>query len=157
MRKILSFTFVGLFFFCSWTTQQEKEIKKAEWLIGTWENRTPRGNIYETWTKTGEDEFTEKSYALKGNDTFFFETVRLVQEQKEVVYIATVKNQNEGQAVRFAGRMISDKQLIFENQQHDYPQVISYRKITSDSLVAEISGTKNGQQSRQTFSMKRVN
>lgn len=148
--------FVGLTTICAWTTKQTNDIKKAEWLIGTWENKTQRGSIYETWSKTNENEFSGMSYIIKEKDTVVFENIRLVQEQDDLFYIPTVKNQNDGLPVRFSTKTISETQLVFENPQHDFPQIISYTKITADSLVAEISGTKNGQERKQTFPMKRV-
>lgn len=153
--KIL-ITVVGLAALCAWGTRQKLNITKAEWLIGTWENKTPRGSIYETWNKTSDTELTGKSYIVKEQDTIVFENIRLVQEQDGLFYIPTVKNQNGGLPVRYAAKTISKTQLVFENPQHDFPQIISYTKITSDSLVAEISGTKNGQERSQMFSMKRV-
>jgi|GEM_PF-3228321 len=51
-------------------------------------------------------------------------------------------------------KSMSETQLVFENLKHDFPQIISYTKVTSDSLVAEISGTKNGQ--KQIFPMKQM-
>ena len=154
---------VGLSILCAWTTKQTIDIKKAEWLIGTWENlpdgkagKTPKGSIYETWSKTNGNEFSGKSYIVKEKDTIVFEKIRLAQEQDGLFYIPTVKNQNNGLPVRFAAKTISKTQLVFENPQHDFPQIISYTKIGADSLVAEISGIKNGQERRQTFSMKRV-
>lgn len=140
----------------AWTTNPISDIKKAGWLIGTWENKTPKGSIYETWNETNSTEFAGRSYIVKEKDTIIFENIRLVQEQDGLFYIPTVKNQNEGLPVRFSAKTISETQLIFENLQQDFPQIISYTKITSDSLVAEISGTKNGQERRQVFSMKRV-
>jgi len=150
--------FVGLIALslCAWTTNQINDIKKAEWLIGTWENKTPKGSVYETWNKTNETEFVGKSYIIKEKDTIIFENIQLIQKQGGLFYIPTVKNQNEGLPVRFATKTISETQLVFENPKHDFPQIISYTKITSNSLVAEISGTKNGQERRQMFSMKRV-
>lgn len=148
--------FVGLTTICAWTTKQTNDIKKAEWLIGTWENKTQRGSIYETWSKTNENEFSGMSYIVKEKDTIVFENIRLVQEQDGLFYIPIVKNQNDGLPVRFSTKTISETQLVFENPQHDFPQIISYTKITADSLVAEISGTKNGQERKQTFPMKRV-
>ncbi len=138
------------------TTKQTSNIKKARWLIGTWENKTPNGSIYETWSKTNDNKFSGKSYILKEKDTVVFENIVLVQEQDGLFYIPTVKNQNDGSAVRFTTKTISETQLVFENPQHGFPQIISYTKISSDSLVAEISGTKNGQEHPQTFGMKRV-
>jgi len=149
-------TVVSLAILYAWTIKSTNDIQKAEWLIGTWENKTQRGSIYETWTKARNNEFSGKSYSIKDKDTIVFENIRLLQENKKLFYIPTVKNQNEGLPVRFAAKSISENQLVFENPQHDFPQIIAYTKINSDSLIAEISGRKNGQNRKQTFPMKRV-
>jgi hypothetical protein len=146
----------GIIMVCACAIKQTNDIKKAEWLIGTWENKTESGNIYESWTKMNEHEFSGRSYMLNEKDTVVFENIRLVQEQDELFYVPTVKNQNEGLPVRFASTTISATEIIFENSQHDFPQIISYSKMNADSLVAEISGIKNGQKQKQIFPMKRV-
>ncbi len=149
-------TVVSLAILYGWTIKQTNDIQKAKWLIGTWENKTQQGNIYETWNKLGDDELSGKSYSVKDKDTIVFENIRLVQENKKLFYIPTVKNQNDGLPVRFAAKTISENQLVFENPEHDFPQMIAYTKITSDSLIAEISGTRNGQKRKHTFPMKRM-
>lgn len=154
--KIFVAVVTSLTVLCAWTTKKTKDITKAGWLIGTWENKTPKGSIYETWSKETDNKFSGKSYNIKEKDTIVFENIQLVQEQDGLFYIPTVKNQNDSLPVRFAGKTISETQLVFENPKHDFPQIISYTKITSDSLVAEISGTKNGQERKQTFPMKRM-
>jgi hypothetical protein len=147
---------VSLIIFSAWTTKQTNDLKIAAWLIGTWENKTQKGSIYETWIKTNDKEFSGKSYIIKEKDTIVFENIRCVWEQDGLFYIPEVKNQNEGLPVRFASKTISETQLVFENPQHDFPQLISYTKMSEDSLVAEISGTKNGQVRKQIFPMKRM-
>lgn len=149
-------TAVVLMVFCSWKLQEKNTLKKAAWLIGTWENKTPKGSLYETWGKADEHSYSGKSYLVKEQDTFVFENIRLVQEEEKLFYIPTVKGQNNNLPVRFASGTISETQLVFENPQHDFPQVISYTRIGADSLVAEISGIKNGQERRQAFPMKRI-
>ena len=139
-----------------WTVQQHSKIKKAEWLVGTWVNRTQRGDIYETWSKKTSLELSGKSYLLKANDTIVLETVQLIEEANSMLYIPVVKNQNEGLPVRFTDRTVSDSVMIFQNLEHDFPQVISYTRINADSLVAEISGTRDGKERRIKFPMKRV-
>ncbi|MCY1518927.1 hypothetical protein D9M68_536620 [compost metagenome] len=141
---------------CAWTIKPTTDITKAEWLIGTWENKTMRGNIYESWVKTNDKVLTGKSYLKREKDTIVFENLQLIQEKEGLVYIPIVKNQNGGLPVRFTAKTISETQLVFENPKHDFPQVISYTKITPDSLVAEISGLRNGQPRKQTFPMKRI-
>ncbi|WP_300665856.1 DUF6265 family protein [Fluviicola sp.] len=157
MKKTIGFLFLGAILCYSWTFLQDNQIKKAEWLLGTWKNTTSRGILYETWTKNGENEFAGKSYKVKNQDTMVFERIRLVYEENQLYYIPTVGNQNNGEPVRFALKKISEKELVFENPEHDFPQVISYTKIREDSLVAEISGVRNGETKRQTFPMKKVN
>lgn len=132
------------------------DIKKAEWLIGTWENKTPKGSVYETWNRINEDEFSRKSYIVKEKDTIVFENIKILKDQDNLFYIPTVKKQNKNLPIRFKCKLFTETELIFENLQHDFPQTISYTKITKDSLVAEISGTRNGQTRKQIFPMKRV-
>lgn len=141
---------------CAWTIRQKKKIEKAEWLIGTWESKTSKGSIYETWCRANKNELSGKSYILRGKDTIVFENIQLIQENYSLFYIPTVENQNDGLPVRFATKTITETQLVFENAQHDFPQIISYTKINTDSLLAEISGTKNGKKRKQMFAMKRL-
>lgn len=157
MKKTIGFLLLGAAFCFSWTFLTNNHMEKAEWLLGTWKNTTSRGILYETWIKNGENEFVGKSYKVKNQDTMIFERIRLVTEENQLFYIPTVGNQNKGLPVRFALKKISDKELVFENPEHDFPQVISYTKIREDSLVAEISGVRNGETRRQAFPMKKVN
>ncbi|KFC19556.1 DUF6265 family protein [Chryseobacterium sp. FH1] len=153
-RNFLTASALLILFGCA--VQQNKNIQKTEWLIGTWEHKTAKGSIYETWRKTVKNELTGKSYILKNNDTIVFEEIRLVEENGKLYYIPAVKDQNGGQPVRFESRLISQKEFVFENRTHDFPQVISYQKINEDSLNAEISGLKNGKENRRKFPMKRI-
>lgn len=155
-RTTLLIASVGLIILCASATMPTNDIKKASWLIGTWENKTPKGTIYETWTKKGDSEFSGKSYILQEKDTIVFENIRLVQEQNGLFYIPVVKGQNDNLPVRFAIKIISETQLVFENQQHDFPQIISYTKTGTETLTAEISGIIKGKERKQTFLMKRA-
>ncbi|MFY7900600.1 MAG: DUF6265 family protein [Chitinophagaceae bacterium] len=157
MKHLILFATLTVIIFCSWITNQKSDIKKANWLLGTWENKSQRGNIFETWTKINNQELFGKSYMLKEKDTIVFETIQLVQEQNNVWYIPTVTNQNNNMPVKFSAKIVEDNTIVFENLQHDFPQLISYTKINADSLVAEISGIKNGMERKQKFPMKRVN
>lgn len=141
--------------FCSWNQVEQKPIGVAAWLIGTWENRTSQGSFYETWTKVNDSELSGKSYAIKEKDTVVFETIRLIAKNDSLFYIPTVKNQNSNLPVQFKQKIITNHQLVFENLKHDFPQTIAYTRIGRDSLVAVVSGTKNGQVRKQTFRMIR--
>lgn len=147
---------VGSLLIYAFTLKHAGDIEKAGWLTGTWEGSSSRGSIYETWTRAGDLGLSGKSYSIKEKDTVVFENIRLVQEPGGLYYIPTVKNQNSGLPVRFTAKVVSQTQLVFENKAHDFPQVISYTKTGENTLVAEISGTKNGQVRSQTFPMKKI-
>lgn len=155
--KIVNLSFVAAFIMlCSCATKKLQGTKRVEWLIGTWEHRTSKGTVYEVWNKVGGKELQGKSYMVKNNDTVVFETLRLVQENGILYYIPVVKDQNEGTSVYFKEKAISETHMVFENSMHDFPQFISYSKISEDSLKAEISGMKNGKQERRHFPMRRI-
>lgn len=142
---------------CSWGMPAEKHVKHAEWLIGTWVNKTNTGNVYETWDKAGDNKLSGKSYIVSRKDTMVFETIDLVQKQDSFFYIPTVKQQNGGLPIRFHATLITDNKMVFENAKHDFPQIISYTLIKPDSLMAEISGTIKGKKRTQFFAMKKMN
>ncbi len=156
MKIKLLLTAITFVVFCNWMPPQIQHINKAKWLLGAWENRTPRGSIFELWQKVNDHEFAGKSYFIKEKDTVILETIQLVQEDQELFYIPTVKNQNEGMPVRFGMKTISNESMVFENPDHDFPQIISYTRMNKDSLVAEISGRINGKERKRSFPMKRL-
>lgn len=147
---------IGLMISSAWMTKPQSDIKKAEWILGTWKNKTSKGNIFETWHKENDQAFLGKSYVIKEKDTIVFENIRLVQQENGLFYIPTVKSQNGGLPVSFAATTVTEERLVFENRQHDFPQIISYTRINADSLLAEISGMRNGQERKQTFPMKKL-
>ena len=63
---------------------------------------------------------------LVGIDTTLLESIQLYADRKDIWYVPTVADQNDGAPVAF--KMVSStKQLIvFENLQHDFPQRIVY-------------------------------
>jgi len=133
-----------------------KKIDKASWLVGTWQNNTPESRSTEIWEKENDSTYKGRSYTIAGKDTVFSETFTLEEINDSLFYVPLVKEQNEGLPIRFALTSISDKQLVFEKPEHDYPQKITYTKITDDSLVAEISGMLQGKQTAQQFPMKKT-
>ena len=134
-------------------TVEKDKIKKADWLIGNWENTSPDGILTENWEKVNDSTFSATSYFIKGKDTLHFESIILTQLGETLTYKATVKNQNDDKPVSFPSTSESDQKLVFENPKHDYPQKITYTKGTNNTLTAEISGNLNGKPSSERFVM----
>lgn len=133
-----------------------QQLVDAKWLLGIWEQKTSKGNVYETWKSNDDSSYSGKSYLLKKKDTIVLETVSLLQKNGTLFYIPTVTNQNNARPVPFKLTFSSANQLVFENPTHDFPQKITYALISSDSLIAEISGTLNNKQQIRQFPMKKI-
>ena len=146
---------------CNSQTEKKTEnttlslLNNADWLIGSWENNTPEGLLIEKWAPLNDSVLSGISYVTKGADTLFSETMKLELKGDKLLYIPTVKDQNNAMPVIFTSTSITNNEMIFENPTHDYPKKIIYRQITPDSLVAEVSAIVNGKEKKEQFSMKK--
>ncbi len=132
------------------------QLKKAESLLGAWGSTSTEGTLTETWSKMNDSVFAGHTYFVAGKDTVFSESIQLEERSQKLYYTPTVSNQNEGKAVSFALTSSSETELVFENPNHDFPQKIVYNLIGKDSLIAVISGKKNGKEAKESFPMKKI-
>jgi hypothetical protein len=157
--KIYSITFAALILSagsCKKTADTtSRQIIKAEWLIGSWENNNDMGNLSENWEKINDSVFHGTSHFIKGKDTLFSESVELTQKGADLMYSPQVKGQNNDLPVTFKMTSATANELTFENPAHDFPQKITYKRITKDSIVAEISGMQQGKPASETYPMAR--
>lgn len=131
-------------------------ISRSSWLLGTWSGGTPGRQLVEVWEKLNDSTFSGRGCMVKGTDTMLLEAVSLEERSGQLYYVPTVTGQNNGRAVRFTLTSMTDRQLVFENPLHDFPQKVMYALVTPDSLLAEISGTVNGTLTSRKFPLKRV-
>jgi len=131
-------------------------LEKAAWLIGQWQNNSNGGHGTETWEKENDSTYSATSYFVVDKDTVSSEKIKLVQSGKDVFYIPTVRDQNSEQPVKFKMTSNQNGLLVFENPNHDFPQKITYLRISEEVIKAEISGLVNGKQKAQQFPMTRV-
>ena len=132
-----------------------EKLKKLDWLVGTWEQTLPDGIVTEIWTKENDSTFSGKSYFIKEKDTIHLESIILSQKKEDLLYIPTVAGQNNDEPVTFKLTSDADNTFTFENPTHDYPQKINYKKISSDRLIATISGKQQGKQTQESYPMSK--
>lgn len=157
MQKIASLlSLLLLSIACQKNASAEKDlIKKADWIIGNWENKTNIGTLTENWKKINDSTFTAQSLFIKNKDSIHNETIILQQNGESLSYITTIKGQNDNKPIRF--ELITDSEneneLIFENIKNDYPQKISYKKTAKNSLTTQISGIQLGKPSTEKYTL----
>ncbi|MEZ7498936.1 DUF6265 family protein [Flavobacterium sp. Arc3] len=161
-KKITFLVLITIFVSCKKTDSDDSDknekdkIKTARWMQGQWENKSTDGTLTETWKKVNDSTYNGQSFFLKGKDTIHYETIVLQQIEDQLSYNANVRGQNQDKPVAFLLTETKENQLVFENPKHDYPQKISYTKVSKDSLVAEISGIQSGQPSSEKYIMIRT-
>ncbi|WP_255510522.1 DUF6265 family protein [Flavobacterium sp. GSA192] len=139
---------------CKKNNNAEKDlIKKADWLIGNWENKTNLGTLSENWEKVNDSTFKAKSLFIKDKDTIHNESIILEQKGENLSYTTTIIGQNENKPIRFQLNEDIENELIFENLKNDYPQKISYKKTSKTSLTTQISGLQSGKSSTEKYNM----
>jgi hypothetical protein len=131
-------------------------IDQSSWILGQWQNVSVEGEVYESWEKLNDSTYKGLSFFARGKDTLSKEILSLEQRGKDLFYVPTVNNQNDGKPVNFKLTSASENQLVFENPEHDFPQKITYTRITSDSIVAKISGMIENQERTEEFPMNRA-
>jgi hypothetical protein len=78
----------------------------------------------------------------------------LIQEKAGKI---TFEARPSGQlAAVFTATSAGSDSVVFTAPEHDYPQIVGYRRSGADSVVAWISGTSGGKQRRIEFSYRRV-
>lgn len=135
------------------TTAEKNLIKKADWLIGNWENKTNIGTLSENWKKVNDSTLKAKSLFIKDKDTIHKETILLQQKGENLIYTTNIKGQNDNKSIRFELNTETENELLFENIKNDYPQKISYKKTANNSLTTQISGVQFGKASAEKYTL----
>ena len=139
--------------------EKSKKVSKivvGNWLPGKWEHQSADGNLLEIWEKTNDSVFDAQSYFIKGKDTLHFETIQLKQKGENLLYVSTIRGQNNDEAQTFKLSNSTEKQLVFENPKNDYPKKIIYSNIVKDRLKILISGIQGGKPSSTSYSLKKT-
>lgn len=124
------------------------------WLAGCWERRTPSGVVEEQWSSASGGMLLGFSRTVRRDTVVEYEFVRIYSAGDTLVYAAQPSRQ--ARAEFRAIPPFEPGALVFANPSHDFPQRIIYRRVGTDSLVARIEGTRNGQPRGIDFPYRRV-
>lgn len=129
-----------LFAFNTYGQQTTPDLKKMDWLPGTW-NQTnvskPGRTSIEYWEKYNQNELRGRAVTLQGTDTLFVEKATILVKDNDIFYLADVPGNKA--PVYFKFTEFTDKGFICENPEHDFPKKISYQ-FDGKKLAAQISG-----------------
>jgi len=149
MRSLVLFALLAL---TSQAPTPASSIDDVAWLTGCWEYTSGSRSIEEHWLPPRGRTMMNAGRTVQGDKLVEFETVIIREQDGRLAYDAHPSGQ--ASAV-FVSQRIGDREIVFENLQHDFPQRVGYKR-DGDSLLAWIEGARNGQTRRIEFPYRRV-
>lgn len=119
-----------------------------EKLLGLWQSNN--GKNFERWKKNDDGTYQSDVYSINGTDTSWKEQAHIYPDNTGWIFENTVKDQNEGKAVKFKSVILTERTVQFSNPAHDFPTDINYTVPDQNTLTAFIIGP-NGKGGRDTI------
>jgi len=118
-------------------------INDLSWLAGCWEGQTKGREVTEQWMKPGGGIMLGMARTVAQGKAAEFEFTQ-IREDKDgaIYYVAKPSGQAEAS---FKLINLENKEAVFENPQHDFPQRIIYRLQPDGLLFARVEATVKGQ------------
>jgi Domain of unknown function (DUF6265) len=121
-----------------------------DWMTGAWARSDGENWADEYWTPPRAGIMIGASRSGKGEKLQFWEHMRIVREADgKLVFWAIAADQKP---VRFVATQKTAEEIVFENQEHDYPQRIRYWREGKE-LKAQISLIDGSKPVRFSFRM----
>ena len=131
----------------------DEKLNPTQWILGSWEQKTDKGIMTETWERKNDSLFVGSCYFINESDTLHTETIVLEQRADSITYSAKVIGQNNEKAISFTLTTANTNSLVFENPTHDYPQKIVYKKNKTNGLLVTVSGMLQGKKRVEKYQM----
>ncbi len=122
------------------TCQQIYSMGDLHFLEGTW--KVEGKEQYEIW-EIDDNGLSGCMYIItpSGKEKQEILTIKTIENQ--IVYEATVPDQNEGKTIRFTLNREIKNYFSFENSEHDFPKKIQYEYLNENKLVVRVMGDEN--------------
>jgi uncharacterized protein YciI len=119
-------------------------------LKGTW--KLENTGIYEQWDSLNGEAMKGVSWYPDNGGIKIMEYLDIARRGDDIIYTATVPGQNGGKGISFT-MTGTDETVSFENEDHDFPRIITYHRISNSELAVELS---DGADITQKYTLNRV-
>ncbi|MCU1092745.1 hypothetical protein JAK58_14620 [Stenotrophomonas maltophilia] len=130
------------------------DIEQLGWLSGCWQLDEQPPGAGEQWSTVAGGTMFGSSRSLRDGRTVGFEFMQLRQhDDGRLVFTALPSGRN---ATDFSAVRVEADEVVFENPANDFPQRITYRRITGQRLHARIEIAQDDPAQAMDFPMHRV-
>jgi hypothetical protein len=127
------------------------DVAGLSWMTGCWAGEEGPIRVEEHWTPPAAGQMMGVARTIKGGKVVSHEFLLIDSDNQGIYYLPRLSN--GATPVKFHLTTQTPTEVIFENQAHDFPQRIIYRK-TDGGLFARIDGKQNGKERAVDFPMK---
>lgn len=135
------------------TNAHAADIQSLAWLTGCWAQEGAEPGTVEMWMKPAGGAMLGMSRTVRKGVTATHEFMQIRSEAQALVFIAQPSNQP---TATFTAVRVVDREIVFENPAHDFPQRVIYRLKAPGVLAARIEGMRDGKLRGIDFAMKKV-
>ena len=129
-------------------------VESLRWLAGCWSRTDAEAGSGEQWTAPAGGTMLGVSRTVRDGRTVEYEFVVIrAAADRTLVYHAHPSGQSPKE---FRLLHQADREVVFENAAHDFPQRVGYRLENDGALTAWIEGSRGGALNRIPFPMRRV-
>lgn len=113
-------------------------LQTLRFMTGCWRGPAGRGTtLEEYYTAPAANLMLGVSRYVREGKVTDYEFTSIERRDSDLVITPHPKGQSPAS---FRLRKLTDGEVVWANPEHDFPQVISYRRVAPDSLVARIEG-----------------
>jgi hypothetical protein len=129
-------------------------LARMAWLAGCWAADGSESGSGEQWMAPAGGTMLGMSRAVKGGRTAEFEFMQIrAGDDGRLVFIAMPSGRSP---TPFAQQRLAEREVVFENKAHDFPQRVIYRLDAEGVLRARIEGQYEGKPAAVDFALRRV-
>lgn len=133
---------------------ESAKIENFAWLAGTWSSVGGEKGTVEMWTEAAGGSMLGVARTVKNSETVAYEYLRISEgADGGIIYIANPAGQSE---TTFHLVEWGEKNAVFENLEHDFPQRIIYRMQSDGVLLARVEGEVKGKVRTIDFPMRKL-
>ncbi len=133
---------------------QDDPLARLAWLGGCWAAVGAEAGSGEQWLPLAGGTLLGVGRTVRGGRTVDFEFLQIrAATDGRIAYIAQPGGRPPTQ---FLSTTVSEREVVFENPQHDFPQRVIYRRGEGGTLLARIEGLRNGTMKEIDFPLQRV-
>jgi hypothetical protein len=116
-------------------------VDQLVWLAGCWKHEEPGFRRDEQWMRPSGSTMIGMSRSVADGETVEHEYLRIEVRAGRLAYVANPSGQAE--AV-FLESEVTERSVVFEAPEHDFPRSITYERMSPRSILAWIEGDVDG-------------